>query len=261
MELLLSCNGLVNRNSRSRFGFTLIELLVVVAVISILAGILFPVFARARENARRASCQSNLKQIGLGIMMYIQDYDETLPPMNGGARYTVGANTYQANWPQTIFPYVKSRQIYDCPSKGNSQLHNNGKYRLNPSPHYNDATSYGMAYSSMPSTACSSNTQHSWLGWDPTSPKCNAAVKLAAVNRPSEIIYVLEGDGRSSGNTGQYRYRVTDGISGSSDPPVARHLESTNILFADGHVKAMKPVQFMRSAHRCMWDFRMASCP
>lgn len=60
-------------------GFTLIELLVVIAIIAILAAILFPVFARARENARKSSCQSNLKQIGTGLMMYVQDYDETFP--------------------------------------------------------------------------------------------------------------------------------------------------------------------------------------
>ena len=68
-------------DTRKKFGFTLIELLVVFAIIAILAAILFPVFARARENARRASCQSNLKQIGLGIMQYTQDYDEKMPRM------------------------------------------------------------------------------------------------------------------------------------------------------------------------------------
>jgi prepilin-type N-terminal cleavage/methylation domain-containing protein len=72
--------GALKRRSRGIGGFTLIELLVVIAIIAILAAILFPVFARARENARRASCQSNLKQIGLGIMQYTQDYDERMPP-------------------------------------------------------------------------------------------------------------------------------------------------------------------------------------
>src|ERR671914_167689 len=91
---------------RSAKGFTLIELLVVIAIIAILAAILFPVFARARENARRASCQSNLKQLGLGIMQYSQDYDERL----------VHTGYDEASWRIRIFPYVKSAQIYFCPS-------------------------------------------------------------------------------------------------------------------------------------------------
>src|SRR6185312_8425918 len=87
-------------------GFTLIELLVTIAIIAVLAAILFPVFARARENARRASCMSNLKQMGLGIMQYVQDYDETYPfgfySVPGGTMY----------WPMLIYPYVKSEQIF-----------------------------------------------------------------------------------------------------------------------------------------------------
>ena len=82
-----------------RTGFTLIELLVVIAIIAILAAILFPVFARAREKARTASCQSNLKQLASGCIMYMQDYDECYPqvyPVSGWA------------WDDTIFPYVKS---------------------------------------------------------------------------------------------------------------------------------------------------------
>ena len=88
----------------SRFGFTLIELLVVIAIIAILASILFPVFARARENARRSSCQSNLKQIATGVAQYTQDYDEKYP-------YSTTA-TYVAQ----LQPYLKSTQIFVCPS-------------------------------------------------------------------------------------------------------------------------------------------------
>ncbi len=92
-------------------GFTLIELLVVIAIIAILAAILFPVFARARENARRAACQSNLKQIGLGVLQYVQDYDEKLPPsVHDDA---AGPRTYV--W-LDINPYEKSSQIWVCPS-------------------------------------------------------------------------------------------------------------------------------------------------
>jgi len=95
-----------------RRGFTLIELLVVIAIIAILAAILFPVFARAREKARQASCQSNLKQLALGVLMYVQDYDETLPLWNRFAN----ANQMPLAPPAAIFPYVKNTQLYECPS-------------------------------------------------------------------------------------------------------------------------------------------------
>src|SRR5690606_24616928 len=91
-----------------RQGFTLIELLVVIAIISILASILFPVFARARENARRASCMSNMKQQALGIMMYAQDYDGRIM----AAVYYTSLPSFQV----LLQPYVKSYQIFRCPS-------------------------------------------------------------------------------------------------------------------------------------------------
>ena len=93
----------------ARQGFTLIELLVVIAIIALLAAILFPVFARARENARRASCQSNLKQIALGIKQYMQDNDERFPQPSTVPQPTEG-------WAYTIQPYVKNEQILKCAS-------------------------------------------------------------------------------------------------------------------------------------------------
>src|SRR3954471_9579763 len=97
------------RKSHIKRGFTLIELLVVIAIISILAAILFPVFGRARENARRSSCQSNLKQIGLGIAQYSQDYDELMVPVEVSTASTDA-------WQMLLQPYLKSEQIFACPS-------------------------------------------------------------------------------------------------------------------------------------------------
>lgn len=107
----------------TRKGFTLIELLVVIAIIAILAAILFPVFARAREKARQSSCLSNVKQLMLGTLMYTQDYDEVLPrhitdhlgnEWPDGQRYL--------GWTYLIEPYVKNEQIFICPSKSGTQF-------------------------------------------------------------------------------------------------------------------------------------------
>jgi len=106
---------------QSKGAFTLIELLVVIAIIAILAAILFPVFARARENARRTSCASNLKQLGLGYVQYTQDYDEKTPTVSkalitGGSPQ--GPNyVYIANWWVLLYPYTKSTQILHCPDR------------------------------------------------------------------------------------------------------------------------------------------------
>src|SRR4028118_1242734 len=113
-----------HRNVRK--GFTLIELLVVIAIIAILAAILFPVFARARENARRASCQSNLKQVGLGLLQYIGDYDETLPfSFFGTAGNSTPAGTAPDNykWMDAIQPHVKSEQPFNWPSDSAATPH------------------------------------------------------------------------------------------------------------------------------------------
>lgn len=104
------------RNRRPRrdtgLGFTLIELLVVIAIIAILAAILFPVFQKVRENARRASCQSNEKQLGLAFIQYTQDADETFPVGNGNG---AGSPQYATGWAAQIYPYVKSTGLYACP--------------------------------------------------------------------------------------------------------------------------------------------------
>src|ERR1700710_1313325 len=100
---------------RTARGFTLIELLVVIAIIAILAAILFPVFAQAREKARGISCLSNTKQIGLATQMYAQDYDETLEISLYAQSFTVSPVVLVA-WYDELFPYVKSAAVFQCPS-------------------------------------------------------------------------------------------------------------------------------------------------
>jgi len=101
-------------NSQIRVAFTLIELLVVIAIIAILAAILFPVFARARENARRSSCQSNEKQMGIAVLQYLQDYDEKYMHQHENAGSGDPVASYY--WFQPLQPYIKSTQVFICPS-------------------------------------------------------------------------------------------------------------------------------------------------
>ena len=101
---------------RIRRGFTLIELLVVIAIIAILAAILFPVFAQARESARKTSCTSNMKQLGTAIMMYAQDYDELIVPNHAPYQVTICGTTRWMEWWYLTQPYIKNNGILTCPS-------------------------------------------------------------------------------------------------------------------------------------------------
>lgn len=199
--------------------FTLIELLVVIAIIAILAAILFPVFARARENARRSSCQSNLKQIGLGILQYAQDYDERLPihPENVATGNVTAYSTAPYNWIYEIQPYVKSWQLFRCPSQPNSAV--GAPYDPNPAKP-NDASSYwvngvvtGRAMSVIAATA-----ETIW------AHEAEAAWALAAA-RPSAVFPATVPK--------TYEYLFEGGYN-------KVHFDGGNLLFCDGHVKWRK---------------------
>ncbi len=203
-------------------GFTLIELLVVIAIIAIPAAILFPVFGRARENARRSSCQSNLKQIGLGFAQYAQDYDERFP-MNR----VVGATSTPYGWADSIQPYLKSYQIFQCPSEPNGPGTN---------PNGDNYTDYwynvAMARANGGAYAGGANPQN-MLG-----------VKDSQLDYPS--LTVVTGDFRQEVTSPLgFSYLTVFGGTGqglANDSAIAwnRHLEGINLGFADGHVKWFK---------------------
>ena len=209
---------------RRKKGFTLIELLVVIAIIAILAAILFPVFARARENARRASCQSNLKQIALGVFQYKQDYDEKLPTV---------ATPYAApgpyGWADAIQPYLKSTQIYQCPSEttapqANPQLAGYTDYWINAS-----ATSLSDA-------SFTSSSLTVLLGdGDGTAPS-------AGSDYGSQSRYINRAGAALGGvtTTATCATTLTTPTNAITDKGASRHLDGGNYAFADGHVKWFK---------------------
>ena len=223
-------------------GFTLIELLVVIAIIALLAAILFPVFARARENARKSSCANNLKQIGLGLLQYTQDYDEIICRSSYGASSGDGqSDATKWKWMDCTYPYVKSTQVFNCPSDSA-----NPRYVFN-------APGVGVGgrnFGSYTINAVSIGTY--------TGPSTNGADKaLADVADPSGTLWAADAILNSGGGDYLYRYvpttawtnvtitgtnprHLTTNNGTNSGEIAERHLESTNILFCDGHVKSLR---------------------
>jgi prepilin-type N-terminal cleavage/methylation domain-containing protein/prepilin-type processing-associated H-X9-DG protein len=192
------------KSAGRKSGFTLIELLVVIAIIVILAAILFPVFGRARENARRASCQSNLKQIGLGIMQYKQDYDERFPPDG----IVVDAATV-GGWAYTIQPYVKSEQLFQCPSD----------------------TAQPAIGATIQDRATAPGFTDYWYNFN-----LGAGASDASVQSPANVVLNGDGNGASGQSVSDYNRDRPDPNHGS-----LRHFDGANYGFADGHVKWFKP--------------------
>ncbi len=246
-----------SKNSRPRAfrsGFTLVELLVVIAIISILAAILFPVFARARENARRSSCMSNLKQIGLGFMQYTQDYDERLP--YGKLTDAAGNTIAETKWNVSVQPYLKSTQILRCPSD----------------PTVRD-TSYGQNafLAKQPKPAGDPETSP----WDTDALMPHS---LAGIPATASVILLSEMSDTTTGNYIHAHHWRIPGYSAyagkwpgddpkdfAKDLAIDRHFDGFNAAFADGHAKWMKFEQTYKIDNsvdppiKGMWDPRNES--
>jgi prepilin-type N-terminal cleavage/methylation domain-containing protein/prepilin-type processing-associated H-X9-DG protein len=200
---------------KPRSGFTLIELLVVIAIIAILAAILFPVFARAREKARQSSCLSNLKQIALAVLMYAEDYDECLPYYQ---------HPFGIAWYDDLQPYTKNSQLRVCPSKT----------QWNPG-HATHKTGYGLNETVFPSGN--------------GSPSPVACVALAEIDYPSETI---GGADKNQGNTLIVGVSFSGSTAWpyNVDP---RHNDGANFFFMDGHAKWMGKTAGWSQSNE-LWD-------
>ena len=227
-----------------RCGFTLIELLVVIAIIAILAAILFPVFQKVRENARRASCQSNLKQIGLAIIQYNQDADELYPITEW--RDSSGANAQ--TWASEIYPFAKSTGLFHCPddsiqatSPSTAGYMNNGYWNIGPgstqmhtSYLYNDdfggaATGSNGAPTALAQVTASSNTV---IAIDGGTNALSTQLPSAWVqSNNSFFISPVPYNNNNANGTSLY----------DQGGPAVRHTDGFDVLYSDGHVKFKRP--------------------
>ncbi|WP_309721866.1 DUF1559 domain-containing protein [Armatimonas sp.] len=234
-------------------GFTLIELLVVIAIIAILAAILFPVFAQARESARQTSCLSNLKQIAMADMMYLQDYDETFVPVGGTSEKVWPAGTAPAQmtrnttdpvtfvssqkavngWSLNLLPYTKNREMFQCPSMDRNFAGNGDCAGFNGSRMTNH---YAYNY---------------WLGGDDTYPfgdyltapngsyRFAQPLSQAALAQPASVIMHFHSGSVPPYGTGWGCVYTTIELPDFYNKirPRVKHKNGDNIAFADGHAK------------------------
>lgn len=190
-----------------RQAFTLIELLVVIAIIAILAAILFPVFARARENARKSSCSNQVKQIGLAIKQYMQDYDDIFPK-DGRA---VAAEL--SGWAYTIQPYLKSEQLLQCPSDSAVVVLGPTTSTLEQRAILPNFTDYAYNFN---------------LG--------SGTLSDADVQRQANVVMISDASAGMAASAAAYSLSRPQSTMGPR-----RHLEGGNYVFADGHVKWFLP--------------------
>lgn len=247
----------------AKTGFTLIELLVVIAIICLLAAILFPVFSRVRENARRASCQSNLKQLGLAFIQYSQDYDERLPL---GMNVKPGPDSPMDNrggWAGQVYPYAKSAQVFRCLSdrSGNMSYGYNGAISFSSGNNFTNGVSQLAKFNAPAKTVvlfevtgvniASDRLEMTDEGKALPANQVNFGTKYSpialGVGIGSGDVGGLYGNGGGSGGNGKFATGNMGGrslqgsSSGAGQQPIwGRHLEGSNFLAADGHVKWLR---------------------
>ncbi len=219
--------------------FTLIELLVVIAIISILAAILFPVFAKVREKARQTSCASNERQIGLAMLQYVQDFDEAEPQSYYGSN-TAASDAVNYKWMDAVFPYVKNEAVFTCPSDTDS-----------PPYHYRNGTFYG---------SYGLNGAYGSPGDGQTPPRSaktatyQYVVLTSQIAVPSETVWVTDNDNGTQGGVNTGGSQGFFWTNWTNNPKIttfdgkphlqnieARHIGRVNTLFCDGHVKSLTP--------------------
>jgi len=208
------------RNSRA---FTLIELLVVIAIIAILAAILFPVFAQAREKARQTTCVSNVRQMGFAVLMYSQDYDECVPLAASATA------TGFLNWHHFLEPYVKNHQIWVCPSYNAATLDSLGNLVC----HYG-FNSYYLNRGVIPANIFSLNNA--------------PGITLAAVSSPSMCTLMVDNRGVAGripvNRLSTYVLPPSQADADFWGRPDPRHSEGVALGLIDGHVKWFRPASF-----------------
>ncbi len=219
-----------------RQGFTLIELLVVIAIIAILAAILFPVFARAREKARANNCLSNVKQIMLGALMYASDYDEYVP-------YSIRTWFAQPSWRTAVYPYVKNIQIFQCPSRPNAGIASGGGTEYAPGTTTQFPRSYGInadtGYEGISPSGILTSFGGPWYNGGPQP--------MGAMAKPAETLLFTE-------TWNDYFPYIGQGAGQACNNIAATHSGVGNYGFCDGHAKAMKPTQTGMTGGQNMWS-------